>query len=148
MQQADDGLLAGLDRADARLDLEDEAPVAVCAARGVQVRGGAAAAAARRRVGAERARRRCSRDVQSRGEGALAGAREHDGAYVCVVRQRGEGAPELRPHVGRNGVELVRPVDLDMCDVLGGEGDAEVGDLVLRWVWHYGGLWVGKSCRL
>lgn len=65
-------------------------------------------------------------DVETRREGAVAGAGEDDGADVGVMAEAVEEGAELAPDGLREGVELLGAVDLDVDDEGGRRGDEEV----------------------
>lgn len=111
-------LLAPLHRRDAVLELGHVAADARGGARPVQ------------RLHAGRAEGRAGLagglDVEAGGEGAIAGAREHDDAHVRVGGEGGEDGAQLEPHGLEEGVELGRAVNLDVGDRGRRRGDAEV----------------------
>lgn len=64
--------------------------------------------------------------IQSGSESPVASAREYYSTHGRVVGQLVEDTGQLMPHGLEKGVQLLWPVDLDMCHVLGRRGHEEV----------------------
>lgn len=133
-------LLALLDRRDAVLELGNVPPDPRRRARRVDIFAASEHAALARGL-----------DVEPRGEGALAGGRDDDGAVVRVVRDLVHERAQLEPHGLDEGVELLGPVDLDAQDVGRRGADDIVFRLVALDVRHRDGVGVcgiGYTCEL
>ncbi|KZL83184.1 hypothetical protein CI238_04555, partial [Colletotrichum incanum] len=115
VEDADYGLFALFRRSDGGLELDDVPTHDGCVPRGVP-----ADARAERAIAGVL-------DVEAGRESAVADGGEDDGADIRVVAQAAEDGTELAPDRLREGVELLRTVDLDVRDEGGRRGNEEVG---------------------